>query len=64
VGVAFDREEASLGLACAAAPVFGQRGRLVGALSISVATSRVEPDRVAPAVKAASLSLSRALASA
>ena len=30
-GVAMDREEASLGLACTAAPIFGTRNRLVGA---------------------------------
>jgi IclR family acetate operon transcriptional repressor len=63
-GVAFDREEALLGLGCAAAPVFGPNQRLVGALSISGSTSRVEPDRMASAVKTASLSLSRVLAGA
>ena len=64
VGVAFDREEASLGLACAAAPIFGPRERLVGALSISAATSRIQPDQIASTVRAASLSLSRVLGGA
>lgn len=61
-GVAFDREEASLGLACAAAPIFGKCERLVGALSISGSTSRIDPDQIAAAVKSASLSLSSVLA--
>lgn len=61
-GVAMDREEASLGLSCTAAPIFGMRNRLVGALSISTASSRVAPERLATAVKTTSLSLSRVLA--
>ncbi|MET1000881.1 MAG: IclR family transcriptional regulator, partial [Acidimicrobiia bacterium] len=59
--VAFDREESLLGLGCAAAPVFGPHHELVGALSVSGSTSRIEPDRMATAVKTASLSLSRVL---
>ena len=61
-GVAFDREEAALGLCCAAAPVFGQRHEIIAALSISVSTCRVDPEQMASAVKTASLSLSRVLA--
>jgi IclR family acetate operon transcriptional repressor len=61
-GVAFDREEASLGLGCAAAPVFGRRRQLIGALSVSGSTSRVEPEKLASGVKTACLSLSRVLA--
>ena len=60
-GVAFDREESLLGLGCAAAPVFGPHHELVGALSVSGSTTRFEPDRMATAVKTASLSLSRVL---
>jgi IclR family transcriptional regulator, acetate operon repressor len=60
-GVAFDREESLLGLCCAAAPIFGPRHEVVGALSVSGSTGRFSPDRVATAVKTASLSLSRAL---
>jgi DNA-binding IclR family transcriptional regulator len=62
-GLAFDREEAALGLCCAAAPVFGPGHALVGALSISGPTGRLQPERVASAVKTASLSLYRVLAS-
>ena len=39
-GVAFDREEAALGLCCAAAPVFGQPHQVIAALSISGSTCR------------------------
>jgi IclR family transcriptional regulator, acetate operon repressor len=61
-GVAYDHEEAALGLCCAAAPVFGPRHALIGALSISGSTCRMEPEQMASAVKTASLSLSRVLA--
>ncbi len=61
-GVALDREESSLGLSCTAAPIFGMRHQLVGALSISVASSCAAPERLASAVKTTSLSLSRVLA--
>ena len=57
-----DHEESALGLGCTAAPVFGPRHELVGALSISGSTSRLEPEQMASAVKTASLSLSRVLA--
>ena len=60
-GVAFDFEESCLGLTCAAAPIIGSDLRLVGALSISGATSRVHPEQIASAVKTATLSLSRVL---
>jgi DNA-binding IclR family transcriptional regulator len=60
-GVAFDYEESSLGLTCAAAPIIGPGDCVVGALSISGATSRVHPERMASAVKTASVSLSRVL---
>lgn len=61
-GVAFDREESALGVTCAAAPVLNVSGMAVGALSITGSTSRLDPDRVAPAVRTASLGLGRALA--
>jgi DNA-binding IclR family transcriptional regulator len=58
-GVAYDREEASRGVTCVAAPVFGSGGKLVAACS--VAAIRTSPERFAPAVRASSLALSRAL---
>jgi IclR family transcriptional regulator, acetate operon repressor len=63
-GVAFDREESLLGLGCAAAPIFGPGHEVVGALSVSGSTGRFAPDRVATAVRTASLSLSRVLGAA
>ncbi|MFB9680457.1 IclR family transcriptional regulator [Streptosporangium vulgare] len=60
-GLAYEREEVQLGGACIAAPVFGD-GVAVAALSVSVPLARFQPTRLAPAVKAAALGISRALA--
>ncbi len=60
-GIAYDREEARIGLACVAAPVFGLGGRVLAALSVSVPTLRAAPERLAPAVRTAALALSRSL---
>ncbi|MEU9835029.1 IclR family transcriptional regulator [Streptosporangium sp. NPDC048047] len=60
-GLAYEREEAQLGGACIAAPVFGD-GMAVAALSVSVPLARFQPTRLAPVVKAAALGISRALA--
>ncbi|MET8805838.1 IclR family transcriptional regulator [Streptomyces sp. NPDC004546] len=57
-GVAFDHEEVSAGLCCAAAPVVIRRGSITGALSVSVPTSRpLSP--LADQVRAAARALSR-----
>lgn len=45
-GVAFDREERLEGLCCAAAPIRSDSGRVLGALSISGPTTRVQGDRL------------------
>jgi IclR family acetate operon transcriptional repressor len=60
-GVAFDREESVLSVACTAAPVVDRAGGAVAALSVTGATTRFDPQRLAPAVKTAALGLSRAL---
>ncbi len=60
-GVAFDREESGDGVVCAASPIFGSDGTVVGALSISGWSSRMNLDRMAPAVRTAALALSRTL---
>jgi IclR family transcriptional regulator, KDG regulon repressor len=44
-GVAFDREEVSLGLVCVAAPVRNVRGETVAAISVSGKVGRFDPDR-------------------
>lgn len=60
-GLAYEREEAQLGGACIAAPIFSD-GAVVAALSVSVPLARFHPTRLAPAVKTAALGVSRALA--
>ncbi|MFD6321525.1 IclR family transcriptional regulator [Streptomyces sp. NPDC058442] len=46
-GVAYDREEAMLGLTCVAAPIFDPEGRPVGAISASGSTGRFRPESAA-----------------
>ena len=60
-GVAYDREESGPGIVCAASPVLGRDGEVLGALSASGWSNRMRLDRVAPAVHTAALALSRAL---
>lgn len=59
--VAYDREEATRGLVCAAAPILSPDGGVVGGLSVSHRTGALNIQRVAPAVHFAALSLGRAL---
>lgn len=61
-GVAFDREESALGVNCAAAPIMNAAGVAIGAISVTGATSRLEPSRFASAVRTAALGLQRTLA--
>ena len=60
-GVAYDREEASPGITCVAAPVFGAGCALLAACSVAAPSPRASIDRVVPALRASSLALSRAL---
>lgn len=60
-GVAYDREEATAGLVCAAAPILSLDGAVVGGLSVSHHVGSINPQRVAPAVHIAALGLGRAL---
>jgi IclR family transcriptional regulator, acetate operon repressor len=60
-GVAYDHEESGPGIVCAASPVFGGGGEVLGALSVSGWATRFRPDQVAPAVRTAALALSRSL---
>ncbi|HEY2097201.1 MAG TPA: IclR family transcriptional regulator, partial [Pseudonocardia sp.] len=50
-GIAVEREEVRLGYLSTAVPVFGGRGMLAGALSITGPTSRLNVDRVAGALR-------------
>jgi DNA-binding IclR family transcriptional regulator len=60
-GVAYDREESGPGIVCAASPVLGAGGEVLGALSVSGWSARLRLDHVSPAVRTAALALSRAL---
>lgn len=62
-GVAFDNEEAELGLRCVAAPVRDDQGTLVAAVSVSSPSDRFsDHERVwVPALKACADDISRAL---
>jgi len=60
-GVAFDREEAMLGLQCVAAPILGPDGRAVAAVSVSGPTHRVDLPTLKPPVVRAARNISAAL---
>jgi len=45
-GIAYDDEEFSIGVRCAAAPVFGYDGKVAGAIGISGPSPRVTDDRL------------------
>ncbi len=63
-GVAFEREESGLGVTCAASPVCGYGHQVVAAISITGPVGRLQPERFAPAVRLAALTLSRRLGGA
>jgi IclR family acetate operon transcriptional repressor len=63
-GVAYDREESVLGVACAAAPIRNEDGTAIAALSVTGPTVRVDPERLGPAVRTAALGLARVLRAA
>jgi IclR family acetate operon transcriptional repressor len=56
--VAFEREESGPGTVCVACPVWSG-GRVVAAVSVAGWSTRMRPERVAPAVRAVALALSR-----
>ncbi|MFF7069485.1 IclR family transcriptional regulator [Streptomyces pseudovenezuelae] len=59
-GLAYEEQEAALGVSCIAAPVF-DGGTAVAALSVAVPRDRFSPAQLAPAVRTAALGLSRVL---
>ncbi|GAA1082089.1 IclR family transcriptional regulator [Tsukamurella spumae] len=61
-GVAYEREESSAGTVCVACPVLDAGGAPVAAVSVAGWSNRMRPERVAPAVRAAALTLSRVAA--
>jgi DNA-binding IclR family transcriptional regulator len=60
-GLAYDREEAALGVGCIAAPIL-VRGQVVAALSLSLPTERMGTAGPANAVQVVAMSLARTLA--
>jgi DNA-binding IclR family transcriptional regulator len=60
-GVAEEREESSVGIACVAAPVLDPGGRALAAISITGWAHRLDTARLAPAVRTAALGLTRTL---
>ncbi|WP_415033460.1 IclR family transcriptional regulator [Azonexus sp.] len=59
-GIAYDDEEAELGLTCVAAPIHDEEGSIVAALSVSAPTERHDPAWAAE-VKRAAKAVSQAL---
>lgn len=59
-GYAIDREESGRGMACVAAPII-VCGRALGAISVTGPSRRIDPDRLAPAVRTAALGIGRVL---
>lgn len=60
-GVAFEFEEAALGVACVAAPIRSSDGRAYGAISVTGSSRNVTYERFAPVLKRASFGLAREL---
>lgn len=60
-GVAFDQEELMIGLVCVGAPIFDHTGSVVAGMSVSGPATRWSLESLVPAVKAASMGVSRAL---
>jgi IclR family transcriptional regulator, acetate operon repressor len=58
-GVAYDREEGTLGVVCVAAPVTGPDGAVDAAISVSGRAETLDLERMAPAVRTAALTLSQ-----
>lgn len=60
-GVAFDREEASVGLVCIAAPIRNRRNDTVAAVSVSGPAGRFDPDQFTTPVRRAAVSIGERL---
>ena len=61
-GLAFDREESSVGVNCVAAPIFARNGRVLGAVSVCGATGRFNPHDYAGSVLQVARGIGNAIA--
>ncbi|GHE94213.1 IclR family transcriptional regulator [Amycolatopsis deserti] len=61
-GYGVNHEEAEVGVAAVAAPVYDRRRRLIAAVSITGSAERLDVERLAPAVRTAASALTRELA--
>ena len=57
-GTATEREECAIDRTCTASPILGHGGAPIAAISVTGSVDAVLPDRVAPAVRAAAMTLS------
>lgn len=60
-GVGFEREESAAGVVCVASPVLAPDGTALAAVSVAGWSSRLDTERVATAVRTATLAISRQL---
>ena len=58
-GVATEREECATDRSCIASPILGLGGAPIAAISVAGSVEAMMPDRIAPAVRAAGMTLSR-----
>ncbi|EFC80742.1 IclR family transcriptional regulator [Parafrankia sp. EUN1f] len=63
-GIAFDRQEAALGLSCVAVPILGLARQPLAALSVAGPHQRFDPARYAPILRRVAYDASRAIAAA
>jgi DNA-binding IclR family transcriptional regulator len=61
-GIAFDREESSVGVNCVAAPIHARNGRLLGAVSVCGPTGRFNPHDYASSVLQVARGIGNAIA--
>ncbi|WP_308211221.1 IclR family transcriptional regulator [Microbacterium sp. zg.B96] len=59
LGTAVEREQCVVGRACVASPIMGRAGVPLAAISVAGSVDDVEPERVAAAVHAAAMTLTR-----
>ena len=58
-GVAAEREECAIERSCIASPILGLGGTPIAAISVAGSVEAIMPDRIAPAVRAAAMTLSK-----